>query len=139
MLLHEELFEYMSELSQWNDVDEILIIPVPVSQRRLRERGYDQCEFLLEVMKKGNLLPPYYRIVRREINREERPHQTSLPRKERLINVSGSFSVANPLLLQNKHIVILDDVTTTGATLEEAKRILQECSPKTLHLIALAH
>ncbi len=109
------------------------IVPIPLSEKRLAERGYNQVE---EALRAGNLEIDTTLLIR---VRETIP-QTQLPRKRRLTNLSGAFDVpeASRGRLRDLHIVLVDDVTTTGATLEEARRTLSRLGAKKITLISFS-
>jgi ComF family protein len=111
-------------------------IPIPLSSARLRARGYNQTELILKSIQADE--KP---ILRRDIlarARDTTP-QTELARAERLTNLAGAFTVLRPEEIQEKHIILFDDVTTTGSTLKEARKTILEHNPKSVTLVALAH
>ena len=98
------------------------IVPMPLHPGRLRERGFNQAlELARRISKKTGiaLLPDVCHRVR------DTPSQTGLPWKERERNIRGAFSCETKL--EGKHIAILDDVMTTGATLNELAKVLRKC------------
>jgi ComF family protein len=103
-LMQSELFR---------DID--AIIPVPLHPRKEKKRGYNQsteiCRGLSESMNKPLVTGNLVRVVHTAT-------QTRKGRFERWENVSGIFKVNKPDLLTGKHVLIVDDVITTGATLE---------------------
>jgi ComF family protein len=113
-----------------------MIIPIPLSRARLRARGYNQ---VLEILKAGKSvsIPPIATDILYR-SRHTRP-QTELTKAERLINMRNAFGAAHGELLAGKHILLIDDVTTTGATLRAAKAALLPHSPASVTCIALAH
>ena len=109
----------------------ILIVPVPLHKNRLRERGFNQIELVL------NALPEEFRVnvvSALERTRETKP-QTKLPRSERLSNVAGVFAATQDVA--KTHVFLVDDVTTTGATLANAATPLRRIGAE-VTLIALA-
>ena len=116
----------------------IVLIPVPLHAARRRERGFNQIEWVLESLtvefKDGTLAEVAPRVLER--TRATDP-QTRLPRKERIKNVVGAFEVANMSRVQNTNVFLIDDVTTTGATLLNAGKPLKKAGAK-VSLIALA-
>ena len=116
----------------------IFIIPLPLHRSRLRERGFNQIELVLE------RLPQEFRdgtlasVARSTLTRSrDTPHQTSLPRRSRIANMRNAFSVTDPSLVRRAHIFLIDDVTTTGATLVSASRPLSKAKAN-VTLLALA-
>ena len=109
----------------------ILIVPVPLHKNRLRERGFNQIELVL------NALPEEFRVnvvSALERTRETKP-QTKLPRSERLSNVAGVFAATQDVA--KTHVFLVDDVTTTGATLANAATPLRRAGAE-VTLLALA-
>jgi ComF family protein len=112
-----------------------VILPLPLSRKRERERGFNQSEFLSEALgRRFGLLPLRGTIVRtRHV-----PPQASLALSERRRNVSGSFRLVHPHRVYGRHVVLVDDVVTTGSTLIEAATTLREGSPFRVTLAVLA-
>jgi ComF family protein len=130
MLLNILIQVYLSETTTAYD----LMIPIPLPSARMRTRGYNQVH---EILRAGDLPVPIDTKMLRRV-RNTRP-QTELAKKERLTNLRDAFGVTDGELVRNKHILLVDDVTTTGATLEEAKRALQAHKPASVTCLALAH
>jgi ComF family protein len=101
-----------------------LLIPVPLHPKRLRKRGYNQSEVIAEGVSAVTGIPVHTNVLRR-IRSEG--SQTFKGRYDRFENVRGNFCLsANPPDLNGLTVLLLDDVVTTGATLEACCRILQE-------------
>jgi competence protein ComFC len=114
-----------------------LVIPIPLSRTRLHERGYNQVTLITRELTRA-----FPRLTLREdilVRTLHRERQTTLGRQERLQNIRGSLCVLHPETLSGKDVLILDDVTTTGATLREAEAVLQTAKPRSVRMIALAH
>ncbi|WP_378179599.1 ComF family protein [Aquimarina sp. SS2-1] len=111
------------ELSQITDYQNIdVIIPVPLHPRRLRERGYNQVEkFGKEIAER--LQAKYIDFVLKKNSYNQKQSKNS--RLTRWINTSETFGAQNESLLMNKHILIVDDIVTTGATLEACIEVLK--------------
>ncbi len=101
------------------------IIPVPLHPRREEERGYNQSEKLAAGMSAGTKVKVNTNNLIRTKNTMS---QTKHSRFERWSNTEGIFMVNNPELFAGKHILLIDDILTTGSTLEScAKTILKSC------------
>ncbi|MBI1999434.1 MAG: ComF family protein [Parcubacteria group bacterium] len=117
-----------------------LIVPVPLSWWRKSTRGFNQTELLareLERLDEGGAF-----IVRADILKKIRntPSQTSISgRTERLKNLKDAFAVREPELVKRRFVILLDDVTTTGATLAEAARTLRAAGAKRVVAYTIAH
>lgn len=117
------------ELAQQGLLDGIdIVIPLPLSAKRRRKRGYNQCDYIAMGISKATGIPVAKEIVVRNTNNAT---QTQKSREERWKNVEGIFSVAKPQTLEGKHILLVDDILTTGATLANcAKSIQESCNCK---------
>lgn len=114
-----------------------LLLPVPLATARLRERGYNQAGLLaaqlarrLHRARSADLL---LRVT-------DTPHQIALPRERRAANVRGAFAPAPGAraLLQGRHIALIDDVMTTGATCAEVTRVLLLAGAASVQVWAVA-
>ncbi|MBL7045314.1 MAG: ComF family protein [Parcubacteria group bacterium] len=137
VLLSDFLVEEFSDLSVYSDFNKPILIPVPLFKKRFRERGFNQSELLAKELVKINDFCTLNTKILKKI--KNTPHQTNLHRHKRLKNVIDSFGVTNPEIIKNRNIVVLDDVTTTGATLNEAKKILLKSGAKKVICVAVAH
>lgn len=100
-----------------------LVIPVPLSNKRLKHRGYNQSALLAGYLaKKLNIAIDYDSLIR---IRDTVP-QTELKKKERMKNLINAFAVNNPNKIKDRKIILVDDVYTTGRTLEECSKTLKK-------------
>lgn len=115
-----------------------VVLPIPLSKQRKRSRGYNQIELLTEKMTHLKNITIVTDVLLRVVDTTP---QTTLARKERLTNVHGAFVLAKDRTqhITNQHILLLDDVTTTGATLSAAKAALSPHCPASITCLALAH
>jgi ComF family protein len=114
-----------------------LLLPVPLSRERLRERGYNQAWEATRRLARRLALRCDARLLLRV---KDSPHQLDLPPEERAANVRGVFAV-EPLRraeLQGLHVAVIDDVMTTGATCAELARVLKQAGAKRVSAWALA-
>lgn len=113
-----------------------LVIPVPMHAARRRERGHNQTEVLCKAA-----LPHLGKAVeyapKALVRERATPTQQGLPRHVRLKNIKGSMR-ADARLVGGRACIVVDDVSTTGATLAEAKRALRLCGARAVHTITLA-
>lgn len=98
-----------------------LIIPVPLHQRRLKERGFNQSVMLAREVAGRHSIPLDFRTLKRTIYTKP---QTSLDRIQRGANVKGAFEVMDGERVKGKRVVLIDDVYTTGSTVKECARVL---------------
>lgn len=110
-----------------------VILPVPLHARRLAERGFNQSLEIGRVISRTLVCPVNYKLARRV--RETEP-QSLLPAGRRSENIRGAFAV--PAQIHSKHIAILDDVMTSGATVNELARVLRKAGAKKVDVWVLA-
>ncbi|WP_405564626.1 ComF family protein [Polaribacter sp. Asnod6-C07] len=128
------LGEILKQNSKFKDVD--CIIPVPLHPKKLRERGYNQ------VTKFGKRLSFYLNIplVENELIRiSSTKTQTFKSRFERFRNLDTKFSLSNPSQFNNKHILLIDDVITTGATLKACAKEFQKSENCKISVLTMAY
>lgn len=93
-----------------------LMIPVPLHRRKLKQRGYNQSEIIALGVSEITGIPLAARLIKRK---DYRSSQTTMTRQERFENMSGVFALSDSSgNLEDKKILLIDDVLTTGATLE---------------------
>jgi ComF family protein len=120
--------------TNFNHID--LIVPIPLHPVKLRRRGFNQSEEIAlgiaNIMNKP--------LVRNSLKRlEHSSSQTYKGRYERWENAKGIFTVVKPELFKNKHILLVDDVVTTGATLEAAGTAILNIEGARLSIATLAY
>lgn len=138
--IYPVLLDYLSDTLLFDNTGPILLVPIPLSKKRLRERGYDQALLLAkEVMKlsEKNTLHLASDVLTRI--KHTLPQTETKSRKERMQNIRGCFAVQNPINIAEKNIILLDDVTTTGATFTEARLVLLNAGAKSVIAVAAAH
>lgn len=120
-LINERLWTNIKEES---GSAEPALIPIPLSGKRLQQRGYNQAELIARQISQNVMTG----VLCKNIHTES---QVSVKDKsKRLNNIKGSFIVKNPELVKGKEIILIDDICTTGATLKEAKKVLKEAGAK---------
>lgn len=138
-LLAEEMLAELSDRAAFGLALPPLVVPVPQSAERRRERGFNQTE-LLAKLAHGKWLRDHALYAPNAVAKvRHTPPQTSLDREKRLENLKGAFSVTNPALVRGRHVILIDDVVTTGATVEEIRRTLLEAGAKEVIAFAISH
>ena len=111
------------------------IIPVPLHPARERRRGYNQSTKLAEGLAEKLLLPVYDNMVKRNTMTETQTKKTKL---DRWINVNYVFSVVSKDELENKRILLVDDVVTTGATVEACAQAILDAGCLDISILCIA-
>ena len=114
----------------------IVIVPIPLHPRKERVRGFNQAELIARHIANRMSLPMDARAL---IRSAATVPQTYLRAKQRRMNVENIFSPGNTEHIRGRTIIVLDDVKTTGATLEQAVRILKQAGAKEIWAITFAH
>ncbi len=122
-------------ISAYGDWERSVIIPVPLHKVRHRERGYNQSEILCRGISECVKVPIYYDGL---IRNRHTSTQTRLSAKERQENVKDAFEVNPSFGIQGKVIVLVDDVITTGATVNNCAACLKKAGARKVIGIALA-
>jgi ComF family protein len=113
-----------------------LLIPVPLHPQRLRERGFNQALLLVKEVSRQTGIPYRKRLLRKV--RPTTP-QVNLSGVEREKAVRGSFHMIRKEEVKGKSILLVDDVYTTGATVNECARVLLTAGAERIDVITLAH
>lgn len=111
------------------------IIPLPVTEKRLRERGFNQSFILAEEISRMIGKPIHHSALRKI---KETKDQYSLSKKERKTNIKGAFALTDTGTLQGNKLLLVDDLYTTGHTAREATRVLYHGKPESVVFFALA-
>jgi competence protein ComFC len=112
-----------------------IIIPVPLNEKRFKERGFNQAELLSDALSLKIFVPVYKNVV---IRNRYTTTQTALDIVGREDNVKGAFTVINKKSIKDKSILIVDDVYTTGATTNELSKVLKLAGAKNIFVLCVA-
>ncbi len=112
----------------------LTVVPIPLHPRRERERGFNQASLLSKIIAAERRIPLDSLLLKR--SRYTTPQVKQESRQQRLANLTGAFHVSAPIL--PRHVLLVDDVTTTGATLEEAARTLRTAGCQRIWAITYA-
>ena len=120
-------------LQQIESSQNTIIVPVPTATSRVRQRGYDQAVLLAkEVARQSGLKYTHC------LSRTTQAHQVGAGRSQRIKQLSGAFRVTKPDQVMGVHILLIDDVITTGATLESAALLLKKTGAKRIDALVFA-
>lgn len=115
------------------DVD--VLVPMPISKDRRRERGYNQSELLCSAISHETGIPVVADVLLRVFSQGSQTHKNA---RERAENVSGAFTLRDATALANSHVALVDDVITTGATMAECLSQLKDIPGIKVSVVALA-
>ena len=129
--------EIAIEFSRFHFFDDIdIILPIPLSKSRIKERGYNQSVELAKGLSKITLLPIATNAIKRTTFSKS---QTRLNRFERLENMQGVWELISDTEIKGKHILLVDDVVTTGATTISCAKELLKVGDIKLSILSLAY
>jgi len=115
--------------------EDYLWVPVPLHKKKLRWRGFNQAAEIakeLAAVLKGELNEGVLEKIK------QTPDQVALGQKEREKNLVGAFQCKNPTIVRGRKILLVDDIFTTGATMEECARILKQAGAKEVWGVVVA-
>lgn len=132
-LVCERLLEELSDRALLEGFHDPIVVPVPLAKKRLSERGYNQSALIAHALSLGAVSETALSRTR-----ETESQMQIKDRTRRLKNVEGAF-LADPRLVRGKNIIVLDDVSTTGATLRACRDALLSAGARQVLLVSIAH
>jgi len=139
-LLHEEIIAELENEDLFYDFKNPLLIPIPISKKRLKKRGYNQMELIgkeLQSIDQGRSFEFSPSLLCKI--KDTLPQTMMKDRRLRLNNLFGCFEIKNPEKILGRNIILIDDVFTTGSTISEAKNTLMRAGAKKVIAFTLAH
>jgi ComF family protein len=138
-VLGRMLAETIDDLQLLFAAEEILVVPVPLHARKLRQREFNQSELIARAALK--LKPASARLQLSASlleRRRETKSQIGLSRHQRRENIRGAFLVAKPDEVQGREVLLVDDVFTTGTTVSECARVLRRAGASKVYVATVA-
>ncbi len=111
------------------------IIPVPISKKRQKERGYNQSLLIAKEIAKRTKLEVTNNCIEKTKNIIE---QSKLNKEDRMRNIIGAYQIKEKGLIKGKNVLLIDDIYTTGSTVNECSKILKNEEPKKIGVYVLA-
>lgn len=130
----KKLFLNAFEHSSFQDAD--VIIPVPLSKKRFLERGFNQAAVPAQILAKHTKIELDEQSLARTIHTPV--HRAAMDRKAREITVKNAFDVKRPKFIENKTILLVDDVFTTGATVSNCAKVLKKKGADKVFIFTIA-
>ena len=112
-----------------------IIISVPLHKNREAKRGYNQARLVSGALSRITGIKEYSRLLVRNRNTGA---QSLLDRKSRLVNLNDAFGITNERLIKDKNILLIDDIMTTGSTINECARTLKKAGARTVTAAVIA-
>ena len=135
LLKNKKIFENIKKYDK--------IIPVPISKKRYKERGYNQSlliakEISIQISYETNNNIKLELVNNCLIKTKNIIEQSKLNKEDRQHNIQGVYTLKNGSILTNKSILLIDDIYTTGSTVNECCRVLQQANPNKIGVLVLA-
>lgn len=135
-VMHDYILDMLGDEVYMTHFTDPILIPIPASEERIKEYGFNHAEEVARALS-GKMLTVETNVL---LKKRGSLRQVSKKNKvERLANIKNTFTVHNAEKIRGKNIILVDDVVTTGATLEEAKRMLTEAGTKEVRALVIAH
>ncbi len=112
------------------------VIPVPLHQKRLRQREFNQSALLAKYLAKSLGIAMMLNCL---VKVRDTTPQVGLRSQDRRKNIKHVFDLKQRELIEGKNIMLVDDVVTTGATVRECSRVLKKAGARNIYVITLAH
>lgn len=132
--LSDLLVEYIQKSNNFRNVN--LLVPVPLHRTKLRERDFNQAELLVRKINEKLNIPFSANNLYRKRDTKPQMEQNSI--NIRFKNVLDAFGVLNPQEFFKKKILLIDDIMTTGATVNECSKALREAGASSVYILVLA-
>lgn len=114
----------LNKLSIFNNFS---LIPVPLHKKKLKQRGFNQAEEIIKELSKILKIPFFNDVL---VKIKQTPAQVELEKEEREKSIKGAFLCQKPEIIKKKKILLVDDIFTTGSTIEECAKVLKESGAK---------
>ena len=129
----EFLNKYQKKYVQFEIYD--IIIPVPISKKRNKERGYNQSLLIAREIAKNENVKLRNNVISKVKNNTT---QSKLNKEERAENVKNVYKITKNKEIIDKNILLIDDIFTTGATLNECSKMLKQAGTKKVDVLTIA-
>lgn len=128
------LSELLMELINEKQIEADTICYVPMTKKSVKNRGFNQCKIIAKNISYYTDIPVSSCIIKNKNTKE----QKTLSKEERLSNIKGAFVINNNNDIKDKNVILIDDVTTTGSTVDECKKILKKCGANKIIVLTIA-
>lgn len=127
LLKNENLFEILQSYDT--------IVPVPISNKRLKQRGYNQSLLIAKEINKYLKVNLNYKSLVKNVHVIQ---QSKLNKEDRLKNIQGVYKLNNKEILESGNILLIDDIYTTGSTVNECSRVLKSANVNKVGVLTIA-
>jgi len=128
------LVDFLCDMIIENQIDIDYIVYIPSSKKTIKNRGFNQCEYLSKEINKNLDISICNDVIKNKNVKE----QKLLSKEERCKNIKGAFKLKTDKNIKNKKLLLIDDVMTTGATLYECEKLLKENGALSIKMLTVA-
>ncbi|MDU5107654.1 ComF family protein [Clostridium sp.] len=128
------LVDFLCDMIIENQIDIDYIVYIPSSKKTIKNRGFNQCEYLAKEINKNLDISICNDVIKNKNVKE----QKLLSKEERCKNIKGAFKLKTDKNIKNKKLLLIDDVMTTGATLYECEKLLKENGALSIKMLTVA-
>jgi ComF family protein len=136
--IFDHLTDELHEREVFENTKTVWLVPIPISNKSFRERGYNQSEIISNRLATMSLGKLSNKNILKKFKETKTQHSIK-NRSERLSNLRNSFCLKEGVDIKGKNIVLIDDITTTHATLVEARRVLKQHGARMVIAFTIAH
>lgn len=133
--LADLIVEHISRVGAAEKIADFVLVPIPLHIKKQKKRGFNQSEELAKELSSNLILPVLDNVL---IKTKETQSQTELKKEEREKNIENAFLCSQPDLIKGKNILLVDDIFTTGSTMEECAKVLKNAGAKEVWGAAVA-
>lgn len=126
---------HLINLNKQSSFQDFILVPIPLHKKKLKKRGFNQANEIAKELSKFLKISVFSDIL---IKIKQTPSQTELKKEQREKNIKGAFLCQKPEFIQARKILLVDDIYTTGSTLEECARALQSAGAKQVWGVVVA-
>ncbi len=126
---------HLANLNKLSNFNDFVLIPVPLHKKKLKQRGFNQSEEIAKELAKTLRAPILNNVL---LKTKQTSDQVDLKKEEREKNIKGAFFCQRPDLIFNRKILLVDDIFTTGSTMEESALTLKQAGAKEVWGTAVA-
>ena len=138
-VLYDKILEELQDFETFHSFTEPLLVPIPLSRKRKKERGYNQSELLCKELSFIDSVSFTLCIDVLYKPFDTKRQTKTRSRSERKNNLRGCFAIKHPEKIKGKNIILIDDIVTTGATISEARKMLKKSGAKKVVAFTVAH
>jgi ComF family protein len=138
-VLGRMLAEAIAGLDYTLPAGEIAVVPVPLHARKRAQRGFNQADLIARAALKQISRPERFQIMAGAlVRRRETESQIGLTRHQRRVNMRGAFAVPDPMQIEKRNVLLVDDVFTTGTTAAECATVLRRAGANRVYVATVA-